>query len=90
TSSATTRPVTAILDARRDDEAIASVDFSKDPAQQISWRHLWHVTTAIAHGLRDLGVQPGDRVSMLVPPGNNLTAALYACLKIGAVAVVAD
>src|SRR5699024_2591444 len=26
----------------------------------------------------------------LVPPGNNLTAALYACLKIGAVAVVAD
>ncbi len=90
TSSATTRPVTAILDARRDDEAIASVDFSKDPAQQISWRHLWHVTTAIAHGLRDLGVRPGDRVSMLVPPGNNLTAALYACLKIGAVAVVAD
>lgn len=84
------RPVTAILDARRDDETIASVDFSKDPAQQITWRHLWHVTTAIAHGLRDLGVRPGDRVSMLVPPGNNLTAALYACLKIGAVAVVAD
>ena len=89
-SSGTARQVTAILDARRDDEAIASVDFSKDPAQQITWRHLWHVTTAIAHGLRDLGVQPGDRVSMLVPPGNNLTAALYACLKIGAVAVVAD
>ncbi|WP_137826520.1 alpha/beta fold hydrolase [Brevibacterium sp. 2SA] len=84
------RPVTAILDARAEDETIASVDFSQDPAQQISWRQLWHVTTSIAHGLRDLGVQPGDRVSMLVPPGNNLTAALYACLKIGAVAVVAD
>ncbi|WP_210603601.1 alpha/beta fold hydrolase [Brevibacterium oceani] len=84
------RAVTAILDARRDDETIASVDFAQNPAQQISWRHLWHVTTSIANGLLDLGVKPGDRVSMLVPPGNNLTAALYACLKIGAVAVVAD
>ncbi|AZU02511.1 alpha/beta fold hydrolase [Brevibacterium linens] len=88
--SADVRSVTAILDARRDDEAIASVDFAQNPAQQISWRHLWHVTTSIANGLLDLGVKPGDRVSMLVPPGNNLTAALYACLKIGAVAVVAD
>ena len=84
------RAVTAILDARRDDETIASVDFAQNPAQQITWRHLWHVTTSIANGLLDLGVKPGDRVSMLVPPGNNLTAALYACLKIGAVAVVAD
>ena len=84
------RGVTAILDARRDDETIASVDFSQNPAQQITWRHLWHVTTSIAGGLLELGVRPGDRVSMLVPPGNNLTAALYACLKIGAVAVVAD
>ncbi|WP_181275061.1 alpha/beta fold hydrolase [Brevibacterium oceani] len=89
-TAAPARAVTAILDARRDDEAIASVDFAQNPAQQISWRHLWHVTTSIANGLLGLGVKPGDRVSMLVPPGNNLTAALYACLKIGAVAVVAD
>ncbi|UVI35838.1 alpha/beta fold hydrolase [Brevibacterium spongiae] len=88
--AAPVRAVTAILDARRDDETIASVDFAQNPAQQITWRHLWHVTTSIANGLLDLGVKPGDRVSMLVPPGNNLTAALYACLKIGAVAVVAD
>lgn len=90
TSAAPARAVTAILDARRDDETVASVDFAQNPAQQITWRHLWHVTTSIAGGLLELGVRPGDRVSMLVPPGNNLTAALYACLKIGAVAVVAD
>ncbi|MGC3020507.1 alpha/beta fold hydrolase [Brevibacterium sp. FAM 24630] len=90
TDPAPIRAVTAILDSRRDDEAIASVDFAQNPAQQITWRHLWHVTTSIAGGLLDLGVKPGDRVSMLVAPGNNLTAALYACLKIGAVAVVAD
>ncbi|GAA1548635.1 alpha/beta fold hydrolase [Brevibacterium picturae] len=88
--AAPARGVTAILDARHDDETIASVDFAQNPAQQITWRHLWHVTTSIAGGLLELGVRPGDRVSMLVPPGNNLTAALYACLKIGAVAVVAD
>lgn len=88
--STPSRGVTAILDARHDDDSIASVDFAQNPAQQISWRHLWHVTTSIAGGLLELGVRPGDRVSMLVPPGNNLTAALYACLKIGAVAVVAD
>src|SRR5699024_11765782 len=52
--------------------------------------YLVAVNTPLATGLLDLGVRPGDRVSMLVPPGNNLTAALYACLKIGAVAVVAD
>ncbi|MGO3333189.1 MAG: alpha/beta fold hydrolase, partial [Brevibacterium aurantiacum] len=89
-AAAPARGVTAILDARHDDETIASVDFAQNPAQQITWRHLWHVTTSIAGGLLELGVRPGDRVSMLVPPGNNLTAALYACLKIGAVAVVAD
>ena len=89
-AAAPARGVTAILDARHDDESIASVDFAQNPAQQITWRHLWHVTTSIAGGLLELGVRPGDRVSMLVPPGNNLTAALYACLKIGAVAVVAD
>ena len=89
-AAAPARGVTAILDARHDDESIASVDFAQNPAQQITWRHLWHVTTSIANGLLELGVRPGDRVSMLVPPGNNLTAALYACLKIGAVAVVAD
>src|SRR5699024_10132435 len=88
--SAAVRPITAILDARSQDESIASVDFAQNPAQQITWRHLFEVTTSIANGLLDLGVRPGDRVSMLVPPGNNLTAALYACLKIGAVAVVAD
>ncbi|WP_350269867.1 alpha/beta fold hydrolase [Brevibacterium sp. CBA3109] len=89
-TAAPARGVTSILDARHDDEAIASVDFAQTPVQQITWRHLWHVTTSIAGGLLELGVRPGDRVSMLVPPGNNLTAALYACLKIGAVAVVAD
>ncbi|MGB8861519.1 MAG: alpha/beta fold hydrolase, partial [Ilumatobacteraceae bacterium] len=43
-----------------------------------------------AGGLRAAGVQPGDRVAVLVPPGIDLIAVVYACWRIGAVTVVAD
>ena len=45
---------------------------------------------AIAETLRDAGVQPGHRVALLVPPGLELTAAVYACWRGGAAIVVAD
>ena len=41
-------------------------------------------------GLVDAGVRPGHRVALLVPPGIDLTAAVYACWQAGAVIVVAD
>ena len=47
----------------------------------------------IAHcaaGLIGQGVRHGDRVGLLVPPGIELTVAVYACWRIGAVIVVAD
>src|SRR5690625_6831211 len=36
------------------------------------------------------GALPIYRVSLLIPPGADLTAVLYACFRIGAVTVVAD
>ena len=45
---------------------------------------------SFAHELRDRGVQSGDRVAVLVPPGIDLIAVVYACWRIGAVTVVAD
>nr|WP_306439971.1 alpha/beta fold hydrolase [Brevibacterium sp. 91QC2O2] len=78
------------LAARGAERAVASVDMTKRPAQAISWAHLAGVVDAIAKGLGQLGLQKGDRVSLLVTPGNNLTAAAYAVLKAGGVAVVAD
>jgi len=45
---------------------------------------------AIAETLRHAGVQPGHRVALLVPPGLELTAAVYACWRAGAAIVVAD
>ncbi len=44
----------------------------------------------VAAGLVASGVAPGQRIALLVPPGIDLTVALYACWRIGAVVVVAD
>ncbi|MET0589820.1 MAG: alpha/beta fold hydrolase [Naasia sp.] len=56
----------------------------------LTWARLGSRVRDLAAGLADRGVRAGDRVSLLVPPGADLTAALYACLRIGAVVVVAD
>ncbi len=55
-----------------------------------SWRALDRQVRRIAAGLHGIGVRRGDRVSLLVEPGPTLTALVYACLRIGAVVVVAD
>ncbi|MGO1683420.1 MAG: alpha/beta fold hydrolase [Brachybacterium sp.] len=58
--------------------------------RQISWSLLNRRVDDIAAGLLAHGVRPGDRVSLLITPGADLTGVLYACFRIGAVAVVAD
>ena len=45
---------------------------------------------AIAEGLREAGVAPGDRVALLAPEPPDFIAAAYACWVSGAVAVVVD
>lgn len=81
------------LDERRDDDDIAVIDMSTHGSQErrrVSWRRLDDRVRRIAAGLSEIGVRKGDRVSLLVQPGPTLTAVLYACLRIGAVVVVAD
>ena len=58
--------------------------------RRVSWRQLDARVRELAAGLHALGIRPGDRVSLLVPPGPTLTAVVYACLRLGAVVVVAD
>src|SRR5699024_6816000 len=78
------------LEGNAASDALASVDMSQTPVAKLTWRQLHDRYRAIAQGLHDLGLRPGDRVSMLVPPGNDLTAILYAVLRAGGIAVVAD
>ncbi|WP_416365300.1 alpha/beta fold hydrolase [Rathayibacter sp. VKM Ac-2879] len=86
-------PLWGYLDARADDPGVALVEMAPPGGgtpRTVSWRLLSRRVSELAAGLRACGVDPGDRVSLLVPPGADLTALLYACLRIGAVVVVAD
>jgi acyl-coenzyme A synthetase/AMP-(fatty) acid ligase/pimeloyl-ACP methyl ester carboxylesterase len=85
-----TRAMWAELDARADDDSPALVELHGEATRTIPWRLLARRVHELAAGLDAIGVRSGDRVSLLVPPGADLTAALYACLRIGATVVVAD
>jgi acyl-CoA synthetase (AMP-forming)/AMP-acid ligase II/pimeloyl-ACP methyl ester carboxylesterase len=70
--------------------AVAEMAPDGTTARSLSWRQLDRNILDLAAGLRDVGVGTGTRVSLMVPPGVDLTVALYACLRLGAVVVVAD
>ncbi len=89
------RPLWAALEERADDPQPALLEPSHANAEIASWRSTsWRQLSGDVHrvaaGLSASGVQPGDRVALLIPPGADLTVALYACARIGAVAVIAD
>ncbi|SCL73501.1 Acyl-CoA synthetase (AMP-forming)/AMP-acid ligase II [Micromonospora peucetia] len=83
------RPLWAALAERAEDRSVALVELANN-GRQVSWSLLWQRIREIGAGLSASGVRRGDRVALLVPPGADLTAAVYACLRIGAVIVVAD
>lgn len=85
------RPLWAALDDQRASDGPALVEMAAPGGPRtVSWRLLARRVDELAVGLADLGVRHGDRVSLLVTPGADLTAVLYACVRIGAVVVVAD
>ncbi|MBT1624518.1 alpha/beta fold hydrolase [Curtobacterium flaccumfaciens pv. oortii] len=90
-STDVSRPLGAALEDLRDSDEPALVEMAAAGGPRtITWRLLARRVDEIAAGLDDLGVRSGDRVSLLVTPGADLTAVLYACVRIGAVVVVAD
>ncbi|MDP9996918.1 alpha/beta fold hydrolase [Pseudarthrobacter sulfonivorans] len=72
------------------DTAVAEMGANGGVSRSLTWRELEHNIGVLAAGLRDAGVRHGSRVSLMVPPGVDLTVVLYACLRLGAVVVVAD
>jgi acetoacetyl-CoA synthetase len=55
------------------------------PVGEWTWAQLRDQTAAIADGLRELGVGPGDRVAAYMPNIPETVAAFLACASIGAV-----
>jgi olefin beta-lactone synthetase len=72
------------------DTAVAEMAEDGRVTRSLTWRELEQNIALLAGGLRQIGVGPQKRVSLMVPPGVDLTVVLYACLRLGAVVVVAD
>jgi len=56
----------------------------------VSYAELSRRSDALAAGLAAMGLRPGHRAAMLVPPGADFFAVAYALLKTGAVPVLID
>ena len=86
------RPLWSALADRAEDATAAIVELAAPGGRprSISWALLDQRVRDLAAGLAQAGVRPGHRVALLVPPGADLTAAVYACWRAGAVIVVAD
>jgi len=78
----------AALDDRRDDHSEAFVDLAA--GDSISFADLRSRVDAVASELCRQGLQPGDHVAMLTPPGIDLVAAVYGVWRAGGVTVIAD
>lgn len=83
------RQTWSALTTRSDDPAPAVVELGGSRST-VSFAALEARIRDLAAGLAVSGVATGDRVALLVPPGADLTAVVYACWRIGAIIVVAD
>jgi acyl-CoA synthetase (AMP-forming)/AMP-acid ligase II/pimeloyl-ACP methyl ester carboxylesterase len=83
-------PARAIDVANVAGSATAIAEPGRDRARLTTFQELTERIDALAQTLRRSGVGPGHRVALLVPPGLELTAAVYASWRAGAAIVVAD
>ena len=72
----------------RDDQREAFVDLAT--GDSITFAELAQRVEAVAVELVRRGMQRGDRVAMLTPPGVDLVAAVYGVWRAGGVTVIAD
>lgn len=80
-----TEPLTALLDkAVRDGGSEVATQFF---GAEMTYRQLGDRVARAAEGLRQLGVQPGDRVALLLPNCPQHLIAFYAVVRLGAVVV---
>ncbi len=83
--------VWAAIGRRQHDDDIAVAEM-EGPAmvRSATFAELADAVMEAAAGMAAAGIRKGDRIALLVPPGIDLTICLYACWRLGAVAVIAD
>jgi acyl-CoA synthetase (AMP-forming)/AMP-acid ligase II len=70
------------VDNRPDSEAVIELG-----ADRLTYRQLWDRAAKVAGGLRDSGLQPGERVAVRYPAGINWVLAFWGTIMAGGVAV---
>jgi len=84
-------PLWGEIDRRSDDRDVAIVEMDEDGEERsVTFADLADDVHRIAAGLASIGVSPGDRVALLVPPGIDLAACLYGVWRTGGVVVLVD
>src|SRR5215217_3745515 len=68
-----------------DKQAAAGYDVQGDLLCTLSYRELAELVDRLAAGLRQLGVQPGDAVSVMLPNWVEFAALLFAIAEVGAI-----
>jgi olefin beta-lactone synthetase len=81
-------PLWDAIRRRRHDVSEAFVDLATD--ESVTFAELARRVDAVASDLHRGGLQPGDHVAMLTPPGVDLVAAVYGVWRAGGVTVIAD
>jgi acyl-CoA synthetase (AMP-forming)/AMP-acid ligase II/pimeloyl-ACP methyl ester carboxylesterase len=81
-------PWAALEERRTDDETTAFVDLATGDSS--TFAELLRRVDAVAAELVRRGLQRGDHVAMLTPPGVDLVAAVYGVWRAGGVTVIAD
>lgn len=85
------RPLWSVLDDRSGATSLAVLELGRGSTRRaVSFGALAQRVKDLACGLIAIGVRPGDRIGLLIPPGIDLTAVVYASWRAGAVIVVSD
>jgi acetyl-CoA synthetase len=78
----------SIVDRHAASERIALICVDRDGGERrVSYRDLSEASNRFANLLRQLGVEPGDRVAGLMPRGPEVIVAIIGTLKLGAIYV---
>lgn len=73
--------------ANPDAEAVVETS----PAERsISFGELAEKTQQLAAGMSAFGIEPGDRIAVMITPGIDLSLVVYACWRLGATLVLVD
>lgn len=87
TTSPTTRGLADFSGVDAGQDAVVEI---APASRSITFGELSEQVEALAAGMGSFGIKAGDRVAVMVPPGIDLSLAVYACWRRGATLVLVD